>query len=336
MSWTDVFPVLSDEQVADYELKVLPQEAALLEELCGVARTYNPQTGKHLVSTCLFWKYCANNQGEMPKVTRKLMKTAAKKGLISRYAPWDHYVVPLLEGATLLNKERPEVVFPVYLAADLKFLVPDLVAVGCEVKLMKSSSIRHNPGAMWRFLAFEEKDRWVTVTDSDLARDIVSSVERTETIMAAGLGLWRVPYIFTSIDADHHLGHYRPITASQIGAVGGVLAMDKLMKAFLWHTLRGTMPNECLMRTAKGKTKPLAIFGTDWPTYGFDEWFLIAVVYPRLAFEGVLTFFSINTKVVTHWFALDIEYVTWANAKSEILFYDESHLIAPKKGERKK
>ena len=238
---------------------------------------------------------------------------------------------PLLEGAALLKKARPDAVFRVYLAADLKFLIRDLVAVGCEVMLMKSSSIRHNPGAMWRFLAFEEKDRWVTVTDSDLARDVVNSVERTETIMTAGLGLWRVPYIFTSIDADNHPGHYRPITASQIGVAGGVLAMDQLMKAFLWHTLRGTMPNECLLRTVKGRTKPLPIFGTDWPTYGFDEWFLIAVVYPRLAFEGVLTFFSINTKVATHWFALDIEYVTWANAKSEILFFDESDLVQRRK-----
>ena len=50
MSWTDVFPVLSDEQVADYELNVLADEASLLDELTGVARVYNAQVGRHLVS----------------------------------------------------------------------------------------------------------------------------------------------------------------------------------------------------------------------------------------------------------------------------------------------
>lgn len=106
----------------------------------------------------------------------------------------------LLKGAAILREARPEAVLRVYLAADLEFLIADLVAVGCEVYLMKSSSIRHNPGALWRFLALEETGRWVTVIDADLGTDILSDVERTEQAMAADLGLWRTPYFSTSRD----------------------------------------------------------------------------------------------------------------------------------------
>lgn len=92
-----------------------------------------------------------------------------------------------------------------------------------------------------------------------------------------------------------------------------------------------TIPNECSSPGREGKNKMLPIYGTDWPTYGFDEWFLIAVVYPRLAFEGVLTFSSMGSKVLTHYFALGIEYVTWVNPKSEIVLCCETDELKAKK-----
>lgn len=188
MSWTDVFPVLTDEQVIEFQEKADPGEMAELEEWFGVARTINGRETRNVVAASLFWKNCNPWQPELPPITRDLMLNAVELGLVSRYAPWDHYVQPLLDGAAIMANERPDVVFRVYLAADLDFLIPDLVEAGCEVKLMKSSSIRHNPGAMWRFLAFEEAGQWVTITDSDLARDILGSVERTELGMKADLG----------------------------------------------------------------------------------------------------------------------------------------------------
>jgi hypothetical protein len=109
------------------------------------------------------------------------------------------------------------------------------------------------------------------------------------------------------------------------------------MRAMLWHTLRGTMPDECRIRKSNGKLGSLPIFGTDWPSYGFDEWFLIAALYPRLAPSGVLTFFPINQKEANHWFSLDIEYVTWANPRSEILYFGEPEILRkPKRTARKK
>ena len=95
---------------------------------------------------------------------------------------------------------------------------------------------------MWRFLALEAADEWITVNDADRGKDILSDVERSEQAMAT----------------------------------------------------------------------------TTWPSYGFDEWFLLAVMYPRLAFEGVQTFFHWRFPELSFCHTLDVEYVTWANPGSEV------------------
>ena len=60
--------------------------------------------------------------------------------------------------------------------------------------------------------------------------------------------------------------------------------------------------------------------GNEKPHDDFDHWFLLAALYPRLAFEGILTFLIWQRKTVSYWYAVDAEYVTWANPASEILF----------------
>lgn len=280
MSWTDVFPVLSDDQIVEYESLATESDRALLAGLCDVARVENPRSGPHLVATSLFWKPAHAAEPGFPAPTRQLLKDAARLGLVSRHAPWEHYVQPLLDGAEKLREERPDIVFRVYLAADLEFLVTDLVAVGCEVMVMRNSSLRHNPGALWRFLAFEEEGRWITITDADHAPEILHNIERTEHAMRAGHGLWRAPYILDGGGPDNDPGFYRPINACQFGAAGGYPVSD-LMKAMIWHTLRGTMPDFCTIGATEDVRRETPIFGSDWPNYGFDEWFLLASKAPR-------------------------------------------------------
>ena len=87
-------------------------------------------TGQHVVAASLFWKH---TKAEDPELSRDLIKNAFRLGLVRRFAPWDHYVQPLLDGAEKLASSRPAVIFRVYLAADLEFLVPDLLELNCEV-----------------------------------------------------------------------------------------------------------------------------------------------------------------------------------------------------------
>jgi hypothetical protein len=290
--------VLTEAQVAEYESHATPDERAQVAAWTEVARVINPQPGKHLIATRLFWKPAHAAENDFPRPTRELLRDAAKLGWVSRHAPWEHYVQPLLDGARALRKARPDVVFRVYLAADLEFLVADLMAAGCEVMLMRSDSLRHNPGAMWRFLALEEEGRWVTITDADHAPEVLHNVERTEHALGAGHGLWRAPYMLNGGGPDNDPGFYRPINACQFGAVGGY-PVALLMQAMLWHTLRGSMPAHCTLRAETPAGKGLPVFGTDWPSYGFDEWFLLAALFPRMAGCGVLTFVACNDRTVT-------------------------------------
>jgi len=312
MSWSDVFPVFTDEFVESFENEALPDEKLECGSLFEIEAIYNSRTGcRHLVATTLFWKQDRLINGDLPEITRGSMIHAEELGLAGRYPPWESYVVPILEGAVALGRARRDVAIRVYLAKDLEFLIRDLVKVGCEVYLMKSCSIRHNPGAMWRFLALENSSCPVTITDSDRIKWVLADIARTEAAQRVGVGGWRVPYFYSAPDEG-----YRPMSAAQFGSHHSY-PMRLLMQAFVWHHLRGTMPTRCRLEGLR----EAEVAGRWWPDYGFDEWFLLAVMYPRMAHEGLLTFFPWDMESPGQFFALDIEYCTWANPQSELIYY---------------
>ena len=90
MSWTDIFPVFTDDQIEEFQREATPGDHALLEEWCGIAEVINPKEGRHVVAASLFWKNSTDTEGELPPISRELMMTARKRGLVSRFAPWDH------------------------------------------------------------------------------------------------------------------------------------------------------------------------------------------------------------------------------------------------------
>lgn len=318
MSWTDVFPFFSDEAIDEFEEAATTAEKEEIGSLFAVAKWFNRKPSEHIVASSLFWKPPETADGDFPPLTRELLLSPAKFGVHSRIShPWEHYVLPLIAGARTLAKQRPDITFRVYLANDLEFLVAELAEAGCEVALMESSSLRHNPGAMWRFLALEE-ECLVTITDSDRASDVIHDVERTELVAEAGLSCWRVPYTWGDDETRNRVPtHYRPILACQFGSAGALPAA-RLMAAFVWHSRCNSLVSH--VTVAGGKQK--RIFGVDWPGYGFDEWFLLSAIYPRMASAGVLTFVSWSDQCLGHWFALDIEYCSWASHKSEIMFFE--------------
>jgi hypothetical protein len=198
------------------------------------------------------------------------------------------------------------------LAADLEFLVPDLLLAGCEIYLMQTSSLAHNPGALWRYLAFEEKEKWVTVVDADRAPHMLQDIERTEGTAKVGLGWWRVP-VWGELNRYGKM-NYRPFLGCQLGACTW-LPMNLLMQAMIWHSKRGSMPHTA---TPPG-CAAAEIAGHDWPNYGYDEWFLSAAVYPRAAMDGILTFVPSDAKCRI--LALDVAYCLQMNQQSEMAYF---------------
>jgi len=312
MSWTDVFPILTDEMVESYENKSTKLERQKFDEWFRVQRVENPHDVKHVVTTSLFWKNIKSSQPNITIRGRRSFMSAADSKKVLRFNPWEHYVEPLLQGAYLLHRDRDDVGMRVYLASDLEFLIPDLLSVGCEVRLMATPSIRHNPGAMWRFLALEEEGKLVTNLDSDRMLFWASDIERTEEAARMNLGWWRVPVWGEQNDIGNL--SYRPILGCHFGT-NRSLEAELLMKALIWNTLHEKIET---------KAKPpgcgdVTVYGSKWPDYGFDEWFLQAAVYPRAAFDGLLSFIPASAK--SRLLPLDIEYAQWANRNSELVYF---------------
>ena len=314
MSWTEVFPVFTEEQVDEFEAEATLPERLELEEWYGVARVINPRPEcREIVSVSLFWKNVRDGYPELPEPTRELMKHAVELGLAKRFNPWDHYVEPLLTRVPLVLEKFPEVSVRVYLASDLEFLADELAGAGCEVYLMKSPSIRFAPGGLWRFLPFEEEGKLVMVTDVDRLNELEGDLIRTRTMEQAGVDAWRVP-VPTDMTGDHRVC-YLPFMGCQFGVRGGCLPVRKLLDAFTWHARRGTVEHMVMMPSCG----PLPIQSHTWPSYGFDEFFMTVAAYPRLAQGGMLTF--VPTTARSQLLALDVEYVTWGNPRSELVYF---------------
>lgn len=321
MSWTDIFPVLDDEMRCAYQEGVLATEKEEFEELLGVRRveagdwggvSASGQRARHIVSATLFWKHVSEGDPDLPVPTRERLVDARRMGLVKRFDPWDSYFEPLFTHTRGAVERHPDVTFRLYLAADLEFLVPELRDMGWEVCVMKSSSIRYCPGGFWRFLALEEEGALVTVIDTDRMNEVSHEISRTEAMAEMGLGLWRVPGYYNS-DLSKQV-RYRPILGGHFGARGGI-PVRELIEVFIWHWRHGTLPQTANIPGLGERP----IQHAKWPNYGFDEWFQLAAMYPRLAPLGTLTFIPSDARSLL--LPVDIEYAMWANPRSECVYF---------------
>lgn len=314
MSWTDVFPILTDQMVEEFTADATLEDKEELEGFHGVAEVFNPQDKPHVVSCSLFWKNVRNGDSDLPEPTTELMKKASEMGLALRHDPWEHYVLPLQREVPELRERLPDVAFRVYLANDLEFLIPALVKAGCEVFLMKGSSIRMAPGALWRYLPLEMPKNLITVMDVERVPIIEADLVRTRMMAEAGLGCWRVPQ--TGDFSPEGEIRYTPFFGDRFGARGG-LPVRLLLDAFTWHCRRGTM-DHTVACPGNGRIRAAQ---PDWPDYGIDEWFLATAIYPRIASSGMLTLVPAHARSL--YLPLDIEYVTWANPHSQMLYFSD-------------
>ena len=240
------------------------------------------------------------------------MVDAKRMGLVKRFAPWGSYVEPLLLHSKAAMEKHPHVTFRLYLAADLDFLIPELTALGWEIYLMKSPSIRYSPGGFWRFLALED-DALVTVIDTDRMGEVSDEIQRTEGMHRMGLGLWRVPGYYNS-DLTKQV-RYRPILGGHFGAHGGGMPVRELIECFVWHWRHRSLPDTANIPGLG--VRPIQF--SEWPNYGFDEWFQLAALYPRLVERGTLTFIPSDARSLL--LPIDIEYCMWANPRSESVYF---------------
>jgi hypothetical protein len=320
MSWTEIFPVLTDEQVDECLSGRSAAEAERWDGWFGVDRVIPARRGTpgapharaHLVAATLFWKNVMSADPDLPLPTRKLLVGARRLGLVRRFSPWESYIEPILRWSPEVVAAHPEVEFRLYLAADLGFLAEEIADLGWEVHLMKSPSIRYCPGGFWRFLALEELGRMVTVIDTDRVAEAPRDIARTRMMENLDLAVWRVPGYYNA--EPEAMVRYRPILGGHFGARGG-LPVRSLLEAFIWHSERGTIRKTALI-PGRGE---IPIQFAKWPDYGFDEWFQLAAIYPRVVAGGALTFIPRDARSLL--LPVDLEYAQWANPRSESVYF---------------
>jgi hypothetical protein len=142
--------------------------------------------------------------------------------------------------------------------------------------------------------------------------EVDHEIARTASMAEMGLGLWRVPGYYNA-DLSKQV-RYRPILGGHFGAKGGI-PVRELIEAFVWHWQHGTLPKTA--RIPGLGERPIQF--SEWPDYGFDEWFQLAALYPRLAPAGTLTFIPSDARSLL--LPIDVEYATWANPRSECVYF---------------
>lgn len=327
VSWSNTFPILDESMIEASEFGMSDLDRRDFDNWFGTNRIVRPPLAandagdspgaagkkKHVVAVTLFWKHVNGEDPELPVPTRQLLIDARRLGLVKRFSPWESYIEPMFVHSREAMRRHPHVTFRVYLASDLEFLLPELVDLGWEVHLMNSPSVRYCPGGFWRFLGLEESDTIFTIVDSDRIGQVTGDIERTELMDELGLSLWRVPGYYNA-DVSKEI-RYRPILGGHFGARGGQMPVRKLIEAFVWHWRNNSLP--LTARIPGLGERPIKF--ANWPSYGFDEWFQLAAMYPWLAPGGVLSFVPVDSRSLL--LPMDIEYATWANPRSEVVYF---------------
>ena len=181
----------------DYLYMLVDDHAEQKKELdhhFNVEKVYNLKNmpEKEVMSFSLFWKSVFVS-GKQPVVNKEtIFQTNKKEGEKKTF--YDIYVQPLLEQLHAYKEFYPDWIARVYLAHDLKPLVPLLVEADAEVFLMSSSSVNAAPGTMWRFLAFDDPQiSAVYVRDADLHDHRSLTILITQTEFANGYIHPRLP-----------------------------------------------------------------------------------------------------------------------------------------------
>jgi hypothetical protein len=82
MSWTDVYPVFTEELLDEYHESATLPEKAQMEEWYGLERIINPKPEKkEIVSVSLFWKNVREGDPELPTPTKEQLQNAVELGL---------------------------------------------------------------------------------------------------------------------------------------------------------------------------------------------------------------------------------------------------------------
>lgn len=312
MSWTDYFPVLTLEQVLHYEASASADERCALENLFAGRSLASKHMGNHLI--------CLTLSPGLPPPSGFLPENWDNPG---KSTPAQVLII-LQSLARRLASERPEVGLRIYLDPAWSESANELLEMGCEVVLMAQPSGGPNPAGLWRFLALEEERTATFLSLVDLGQADVF-IERSAALRSTGMKMWRSPL-------DRRL-NYRPIDPDRFGSIEARPLRD-LLYAFTWYAKQAKEAQKSPSLEREATVRPLRAKAdeqeADWADPDLAGFFLMSAIYPRAASDGMLSLIEADHQH-SSWHLLDIEYATWSNANSELLFVNPVRRFLPAK-----
>lgn len=317
-TFADVFKPLKVEYLYQL-LDKHPEMRDKLDDMFRIKKKYNEKRkgNKKVISYSLFWKAPLASQ-KPPIVNKRTIysKSATVKRVESFY---NMYAVPLMQQLKNFKKFYPDWIARVYLSADLEFLIPKLSGPDVEIFVMGSNSIAAAPGAMWRFLVFDDprvKVAYVKDADKSLERldgnFIKAKMVQKWAKSKKTRGFFRLRDMnYVASVAIPRNKWYSPISASCFGAKKvDWINMEKAMKGYILHRI--LFPDELRHRKDIVFDGHPYGFGNEFPSYGFDERFLKHVLYFEAAHRDELTLILTGKKLnkfpPANWVRLDLDY----------------------------
>ncbi len=294
--FSDVFKPISIKYLNELFDSANPEKQEELNHHFHIKKIYGarPDNNKYITSYSLFWKSTHTSLPQPLVNEESIHEIRTFSRATSSF--YNYYVAPMIQTIKKRAQLHPKWVPRIYLAADLEFMVPHLQEqTKAEIYLMASSSIAHNPGALWRFLAFDDPQAYfVCINDSD---EYINPHNESKVFSwlkdSSSKGWLRLMTLNYRENLEEAL--YSPLVASSLwfkNVQNLNFNMEKAMKGFILH--RQLFPDEERHpRDVSYDTHPYG-FGNEFPTYGFDERFLKHVVYYEMAKRGELTAFLVN------------------------------------------
>ena len=289
-----------------------PEKKEELNEMFRVEKIYNLKSGnnKKVLSFSLFWKAGSLNRSQPEVNERTIYMTGT--GVKYNESFYDIYLKRLIKQLKNYKKIFKGWTARLYLAHDLKFLLPWFMDYDVEIFLMASNSIRANPGAMWRFLVFDDPSvSCAFIRDADLRNfddspDAIRWINRSET-----RGFFRV---LAARKWEGDRPNYSPIMAGRFGGKNiDWVHMEKAMKGFILH--KTFHPDESRHPTDLATPETPYGWGNRFPDYGFDERFLKHVIYFEAVKRNQLTILPPNEDKKVDWSSIH----PWIRADFEFI-----------------
>ena len=227
-------------------------------------------------------KIYSQNSKILYNITEENLKKCKKKD----GTMWDIYIEPLIKQLHYIYQNEKSYKARIYLAQDLKFLIPKLHNQSTEIYLMKHSS-KAAHGMMWRFLPMDDKSlNIIILCDADnKSNELTNKIKLFNSFTnTSNMAILRhIVLCHPWNDYKYKDNKFVPKYKQNAPLMGGsIVVRPKLITKNIQNLLKDFIAYYIPNNIGRG---------FNYPYYGGDETFLSSIVYYTF-FDTIYTFYK--------------------------------------------